>query len=341
MTARLLLGVLAAQPFESTLTCTGRPGNPGLVTMANALVRMGAEVLHSETAGGFEVKIKGAELIGQSLVVQEPDGAVKAALLFAGVLAHGVTTVTERSGTTVDHAERLLRAGGINVTGGPDAVRLVGGQRPRPLEIELPGDLSAAACCLAFAACRRGSRLILRNVCLNRQRLGFLTVLLRMGARIREEVIHCGEGEWHGILDLRGADLRPVVIDLVETPALMEHAPLLAIVAAMAKGISTIRGLSAWREQDPDRVRRTFSMLRSMGVRVEKRQDRMAIHGEGSLRGGRFEPSADPRLAMTHAVAAALAHAPSRRPDANTLAAVDPDFWRAFDRVVSHRFGPP
>jgi 3-phosphoshikimate 1-carboxyvinyltransferase len=211
----------------------------------------------------------------------------------------------DRSGTIVDHAERLLRLAGISVTGGPDTVCLLGGQRPRPLEIDLPGDVSAAAGWLAFAACRRGSRLSLRNVCLNRRRLGFLTVLIRMGVRIREEVVHCGEGEWHGILDIRGADLRPVEIDLVGTPALMEHAPLLAVVAAMAKGDSVIKGLSAWRNRDPDRVEGTLSMLRSRGVKVDQQGDRMVIHGTGSLRDSTLASNADPRLAMTCAAAAA------------------------------------
>lgn len=330
-TAWLLMGLLAAQPFATTLVGRGRVDVPGFRNLMEGLGRLGAEVRLGEAPGGWSVTVVGAALTGRRLVVETAEEVVKASFLLAGVLARGVTTVTDGLRASADHLERLLRAGGIEVRGAADAVAVEGGRAPRPLDLEIPGDVSAAACWLVLAACHRGSRLRLRHVCLNRRRLGFLTVLLRMGACLREEVVHCGDSEWHGILDIRGAERRPVGIDLARAPMLRESLPVLGVAAAMASGRTTIDGVAAWRGEEPHRFARVLSLWRSFGVAVDEYDDRVIIHGTGALHASDFHPGSDSWLAMTWAVASVLSRAPFRDRPEETTAAVDPDFWRVMD----------
>ena len=67
-------------------------------------------------------------------------------------------------------------------------VSIWGGQTPESRDIRVPGDISSAAFWIIAAAARKGARLLINNVGLNPTRIGILSVMIRMGARITERV---------------------------------------------------------------------------------------------------------------------------------------------------------
>jgi 3-phosphoshikimate 1-carboxyvinyltransferase len=140
---RLLTGLLAGQPFDSTLV-----GDPSLMRrpmerVAAPLRQMNADVT---TQNGLPpIAIKGGRAL-RAIEYELPvaSAQVKSALLIAGLQADGRTRVVEPIATR-DHSERLLRAFGVEVLRQERNVAIEGGQALRGTSLDIPGDFSSAA----------------------------------------------------------------------------------------------------------------------------------------------------------------------------------------------------
>ena len=113
-TARLLSGILAGQPFPSTLS-----GDPSLCRrpmkrVIDPLRRFGA---HIEAAEGkrLPLRIQGGSLQAIDFTLSVASAQVKSAILLAGLYASGVTSVREKFATR-DHTEIALRQCGANMS---------------------------------------------------------------------------------------------------------------------------------------------------------------------------------------------------------------------------------
>lgn len=333
-TARLLMGLLAAQPFEAVIdgdeSLRKRPMEP----VAACLREMGAKVVTFGTGESLPLWMHGGRLRGKDFVASHPSAQLKSAVLLAGLQAEGPTSLTE-SLPTRDHTERALHKAGVVLETAGSSVSLTGRQVPRCFPMTLPGDISSGAFWMALAAAREGSRMILRNIGLNRSRLGFVDALLRMGVSIREEVISCGEDEWFGNLDIRGGKLRPIRIEPEEIPLLVDEIPLLAVMAAKADGVSTIRGAAALRNKETDRLAATTANLKRMGVDIGEFSDGLVIHGTGHLHGAEMNSFGDHRIAMACTIAGLLAEAtPSEIQNPECVAVSYPEFPDHLSKVL-------
>ncbi|HRZ87317.1 MAG TPA: 3-phosphoshikimate 1-carboxyvinyltransferase, partial [bacterium] len=180
---RLLAGLLAGQHFVSTLTGDDSLRKRPMKRIMEPLSMMGARI---GGAGGTEyppLTINGAPLAGISYVSPIASAQVKSAVLIAGLLAEGTTTVTEPAQSR-DHTERMMRFLNIDVTVAGRSVSVHGGQMFEARDILVPGDISSAAFPMVLTVLRPGSELTIRNVCLNPTRTAILDVLKRMGASI-------------------------------------------------------------------------------------------------------------------------------------------------------------
>ena len=207
-TMRLLAGVLAGQPFRSTLDGDASLRRRPMARVARPLRRMGADVLARPADGGDEetapLEIRGplppGPLTARVHRLPVASAQVKTCLLLAGLHAAGRTTVIEPFPSR-DHTERLLRVFGVMVT---DGGRLLGaGVTPgaeagpvgravsvesdgwpllHPVELAVPGDFSSAAFWIVAGLLVPGSALRLAGVGVNPTRTGLLAVLARMGA---------------------------------------------------------------------------------------------------------------------------------------------------------------
>ncbi len=109
-TLRLLLGVLAGQPFDSTVKAGPRLSRRPMLRVAAPLRLMGA-VCRGRVRGSDEFPpfaIRGGCLVPITYTMPVASAQVKSAILLAGLYASGTTTVIEKF-TSRDHTERILR----------------------------------------------------------------------------------------------------------------------------------------------------------------------------------------------------------------------------------------
>lgn len=327
-TMRLLTGLLAGWPLEATLIGDPSLSRRPMQRVAEPLRRMGAKVDLSP-AGTAPVRVRGGDLVAIDFESPVASAQVKSAVLLAGLRASGTTRVREPERSR-DHTEVMLRAMGVRLEDAADGwLALAGGQRPRARAIDVPADPSSAAFLLTAGLLVPGSAVVARGVGSNPTRTGFLDALRAMGAEVALEPDAGGvepTASMSARADaLRAADLRgPVVVRAID------EVPSLAVLAAFARGTTTIRDAGELRVKESDRLALVARGLSALGVEVTEHPDGLDVVGDPdrTLTGGvRLETAHDHRLAMAFGVAALRASGPVELDDGACVAVSYPGFW--------------
>jgi 3-phosphoshikimate 1-carboxyvinyltransferase len=307
---RLLPGLVASTPHLCVLTGDASIRRRPMRRILEPLARMGATVAGRQQNSLPPIAIRGGELRGCTHELQVASAQVKSCLLLAGLRASGPTTVIEPAPSR-DHTERMVQYAGGRVTSEslPDGRGIVTVEPMRELHMEhvsVPGDISSAAFFLTAATLVPGSHVIVEDVGLNPSRIGLLTVLTRMGARLQTTPAQMLGPEPVGTVSAHAAELVATDVGPDEVPGLIDELPLFLLAAARARGTSHLHGAEELRAKESDRLAVMASFLRSLGVRVEERPDGMDVHGRPEpWQGGEVSAHGDHRMAMVGAVAGA------------------------------------
>ena len=305
---RLLAGLLAGQPFKSTLEGDHSLSSRPMGRIIRPLSEMGASITgKGEGEGCAPLFIQGQPLNPTRYEMPVASAQVKSAVLLAGLFANGKTTVVQPA-VTRDHTERMLAQFRVRTVTEGNEISIYGDQQPEACDVAVPGDISSAAFWIVATAAMPGSRLLIKDVGLNPTRSAILGVLLRMGAKIKD-VIRTGSdgGEPCGNVEILGESLHGTTLKKEEIPNLIDEIPILAVAGALAQGKTIIRNAAELRVKETDRIATVVENLRAMGGEVEEFEDGMEITGGRRLRGAELDCFGDHRIAMAFAVAGLFA----------------------------------
>ena len=331
-TMRLLAGVLAGRPFASVLDGDASLRRRPMMRVIEPLEKMGARISSQDGKGLAPLTIEGGALRGARYASPIASAQVKSAILLAGLQADGVTEVEEPQKSR-DHTEIMAAAFGARITVEGRSVSVAGPQRLSGRDVEVPGDLSSAAFFMVAAAAIPGSEVTIRNVGCNPTRSGILDVLQRMGAGVTLGRPRELGGEPVAEIQVRGVRLKGVAIGAEMVARTIDEYPILCIAAALAEGVTTISGAKELRYKESDRIAVMAKGLRSVGVRVEEREDGLTIEGRQRLRGSKIETHGDHRVAMSFAVVGLCADGGVELDDARCADISFPGFFRALESL--------
>jgi 3-phosphoshikimate 1-carboxyvinyltransferase len=333
-TARLLAGLLAAQPFFSVIDGDGSLRQRPMKRIVEPLSLMGARIFGRQEDSFLPLSIKGGELQAIDYELPVASAQVKSAILLAGLFARGQTTVREKIKTR-DHLERMLRYFGQEISLEEKAVKIRGKNEIEGGEVAVPGDISSAAFLITAAVLIPRSRLIVRQVNFNPTRTGFIKKLVQMGARL--SVLNLREEYNEEVADLkvRSSELKAVEITAEEVPSLVDEIPLIALLATQAEGVTRIRGAKELRYKECDRLHALYLNLRRMGARIEEQEDGLIIEGPTRLKGAEVQSFNDHRLAMTLIIAALIAEGETSVDNLDCIQISYPEFWQHL-KAISH-----
>ncbi|WPC07147.1 bifunctional prephenate dehydrogenase/3-phosphoshikimate 1-carboxyvinyltransferase [Pseudomonas benzenivorans] len=321
---RLLAGLLAAQPFDTTLTGDASLSKRPMNRVAKPLREMGAEI---ETAaeGRPPMTIRGGRRLG-GMTYQMPmaSAQVKSCLLLAGLYAANSTTVIEPAPTR-DHTERMLQGFGYPVTVEGSSATVESGHKLVATRIEVPADISSAAFFLVAGSIAEDSELVLEHVGINPTRTGVIDILKLMGGDISLENQREVGGEPVADIRVRSAKLKGIDIPEDLVPLAIDEFPVLFVAASCAEGRTVLRGAEELRVKESDRIQVMADGLQTLGVKAEPTPDGIVIEG-GSIGGGEVYSHGDHRIAMSFSVASLRASAPIRIHDCANVATSFPNF---------------
>jgi len=335
---RLFLGLLAAQPFETTLVGDASLSRRPMMRVIGPLRARGAKI------DGAPHPKKEGEVTAPLRIHGLPEGTylgplehespvssaqVKSAILLSGMYAHGPTYFREPT-LSRDHTERMMEALGVPLRTMGTMVELdPAGWRGAwdGFDIDIPGDVSAAAFLLVAAQLVPGSRVTTRGVGVNPTRVGVLETLRDMGAGLSIEPSGARNGEPIAEIHAWAAPLRATTLGGERVARGIDEVPITCALAARAAGVTTIRDAEELRVKESDRIATMAHVLKAFGVSCEERPDGLVIEGrEGPLEPADVESKGDHRIAMTAAVLALVARGPSRIRDVDCVTTSFPRF---------------
>lgn len=327
-TMRMLAGILAGQPFRSRLTGDESLSRRPMKRIIDPLSEMGARI-NSAPGGRPPLEIEGATL--RPIRYQPPvaSAQVKTAVLFAGMFAHGETSVCEPV-LTRDHTEIALAEMGASIARERGCATIRGPARLRNFEAHVAGDISSAAFFVAAGLLVPGSHLALENVGVNPTRSAIVDMLVRMGGKIRIKNRRTVHGEPVGDIEVESGSLSGGEIPVELVPNLIDELPVLAVLGSQTRDGLSFRGAAELRVKESDRLAAIAENLRRLGGVVDEFPDGLRVAGGQTLKGGEVDSFGDHRIAMAFAIAGLVSREGVSIRDSGCVKISFPEF---FDRL--------
>ncbi len=340
---RLLLGAVAGQPivvkFVGDESLSQRP----MGRIIKPLQQMGAQFKYADQTQtdalvGLPIQTLGPKTQAevspglQAIEYAMPvaSAQIQASILLAGLQADGETRIHQPAACR-DHSERMLRLFGAKChRESPRTLVIYPGQL-QACNVDVPGDFSSAAFLMQAGLLVPGSSVKLPNVGNNPTRNGLLTVINAMQGQVQAE----GRStEWSNTqafsepradLHVRHSALQGMDVPEHLVSNCIDEFPMIMAMAAVATGVTRIRGAQELRVKESDRIAVMVNALRQLGVMVTEYPDGADVTG-GAVVGGEVDAHGDHRIAMTLAVLGLLAEQPIVIHNADAIATSYPGF---------------
>lgn len=178
--------MLAASRAEGMTTIENAAKEPHVVDLANFLNAMGARVMG---AGTDIIRVVGAKYLKGASHTVIPDDMEAATYMMAAVATSGDIRVNNVIPKHLEPVTAKLREAGAEVLENGDWIRVVGPERPQPLNVKTlpyPGFPTDAQQPLVAVLSRANGVSVVQESMYD-NRLGYVNELVKMGARIKVE----------------------------------------------------------------------------------------------------------------------------------------------------------
>lgn len=337
-TTRLLSGILAGQPFETSLSGDDSLNSRPMGRIITPLTQMGACIQSIHENHCAPLRILPSRLHGIHYHSKVASAQVKSAILLAGLYADGITKVTEAV-LSRNHTELMLRGFGADVTshleqdGISATASITPGSSLQGQKIVVPGDISSAAYFLAAGLLVPHSEFLIQNVGINPTRAGILKVCQDMGGDITLLNEKTEGGEPTADLLVRTSHLHGTTVEGSIIPTLIDEIPMIAVLAAFAEGMTVIRDAAELKVKETNRIQTVSVNLKAMGANVTPTDDGMIIQGGSALHGASIQSFLDHRIAMAFSIAGLAADGETEIQDSHCVDVSYPDFYETLQKL--------
>ncbi len=332
-TTRLMSGILAAQPFTSTIDGDSSIRKRPMGRIMTPLSMMGAKFESLATDKCAPFKISGGNLQGIHYESPVASAQVKSAILLAGLYADGQTSVTEPA-LSRNHTELMFESFGVDIKSVGTTATVTPAKELIAQKIEVPGDISSAAYFIVAGLITPNSEITIKNVGINPTRDGILTVCKNMGADITLSNVKNDIGEPVADITVRTSSLHGCTIEGDIIPKLIDEIPVIAIMAAFANRTTIIKDAQELKVKESNRIDVMVNNLSAMGVDIEGTEDGMIIRGGKPLHAATIDSKLDHRIAMSFAIAGGLADGDTEILGAECVNISYPGFYSDLDILM-------
>ena len=198
---------------------------------------------------------------------------------------------------------------------------IAGNQRYKPRHDAIEGDFSQAAFWMVAGILGGEITISQLNIHTLQGDQMILEIIKKMAGHIiiEEEIITSLFSKTRGI-----------TIDVRHCPDLV---PIIAVLAALSKGITKITNAGRLRIKESDRLEAITKGLNKLGAKVIELEDQLIIEGVETLRGGVVDSYHDHRIAMALAIASIKCTQPMIINNSDVVKKSYPNFWQDFSRL--------
>ena len=323
-TLRFIIPIIAALGVNAKIFMHGRlpsrPLSPLYELLTDNGVRLSAE-------GSNPLCISGKLKSGNYEIAANVSSQFISGLLFALSLCEGDSTLTLtgkiESKNYIDMTLDAQKMFGAQIEISKNTYKIKGiGKYISRGECKIMGDWSNAAFFLCAGAMSRDSVCVFgidENSSQGDKKI--LEVLAAMGANVQIA------GDY---VTVYPSKLHEANIDASQIPDLV---PIIATVASVAEGKTTIYNAGRLRLKESDRIESVCAMIKALGGDITPTSDGMVIVGKPQLDGGTVDSFADHRIVMSAAIASTVCKNPVTIIGYEAVNKSYPDFFSHFDSI--------
>ena len=306
-TSRLLTGLLSSQHLSFSLigdeSLSKRPMN----RVIKPLKEMGCIIksndgllpLHIDASKSFN---------GIDYKMPIASAQVKSAIILAGLGANNASHVKELKHSR-DHSEIMLESMGANIiVDGENITVNPLSSKLKSFNMDIPADPSSAAFFIALAALLKGSDLTVKNILLNPTRTGFIDVLGKMGVHGLVSNPTINNGESCGDIQFIGSNIKSCDVPAHMIPSIIDEIPILAVIAAFAKGRTVFHQVEELRFKESDRLDAIIQNLQSFGINAFEEKNNLIVDGGKPTKMAKILSFDDHRIAMAFIILSLVAY---------------------------------
>ena len=328
---RLMSGILSGQSFSTVLTGDSSLSSRPMERIISPLKLMGSDISSSDE-GKPPIEIQpspGLNSLSYDLPIASAQ--IKSCLMFAGLYANGPVTVTEHLRTR-NHTELMFQQFGIEVEVNESSkarkITVIPPKSFLATDINVPADFSSASFFILAALITPESELLIKNVGINKTRIGFLHALRHMGANI-ELQNEINSFEPTADILVKTSDLKGISLNTALVANMIDEMPAFFIAAALAEGITKVKDAKELRAKESDRLQAMSEVLQAFGVKSHLNGDGIVINGlgkDGLFKSSEINSYGDHRIAMASSIASLRAEGETTIIDCHNVNTSFPNF---------------
>jgi len=321
-TLRFLIPVCAAGGVNAVFSGHGKLPERPIGIYLDCLPKKN---VRCRTEGGLPLEISGQLESGIYEIAGNVSSQFITGLLLALPLLEGdseiILTTALQSSSYIDMTTDIMHEFGVDVERTAAGWKISGKQSYEPKEFKVEGDWSQAAFFMTAAAL--GGKIAIDNLDVN-SRQGdkeCMEIYRKFGADIKES---------KGNIVIEKNKLSGIEINAENIPDMV---PALAVTAALAEGVTVIKGAERLRIKECDRLAAMADGLSKLGAEIKETKDGLIIKGAKALHGGEVEGYNDHRIVMSLAVAGAFADGDVIISDMESISKSYPGFFEDYRKL--------
>ena len=283
--SRLLLGILSTTPnIEIIMTGDSSLRKRSMKKLILLMSEFGATFL-PKNKFYFPLKLISSEMPIGIDYKAGVSAQLKSAVILAGLNSYGNTEILETKKSR-NHTENMLlknksvikiKKGKVNL------IKICGKKELESMKINVPGDPSSAAFYTALTLLNKNSILKIKNVCLNKSRIGFYELLKKQGAKIKFVNLRQDNNEPRGDIIVKSSLLRPINASKEYYVNSTDEYPILFVIAALTKGVSKFKGIGDLANKESNRIKEMQKVLKQIGIKSVSTKNDLKIFGKGKI----------------------------------------------------------
>lgn len=283
--ARLLIGILSSTPnIQIKIKGDSSLNKRSMKKLINLMSKFGASFL-PKTKFNFPLKMISSEMPIGFTYKAGVSAQLKSAVILAGLNSYGDTKVVEIKKSR-DHTENMLlkNTNTIKITNGKKKIiQILGKKYLNNMQIKVPGDPSSAAFIVALTLLNKDSFIKIKNVGLNKTRIGFYQLLKNHGAKIKFSNLTKKNNERYGDIIVKTSKLKPIKASSEYYVKSTDEYPILFIIASLIEGTSIFKGINDLANKESNRISEMQKILKQIGIKSTFSNDELKIFGKGMV----------------------------------------------------------
>ena len=284
---RLILGLLVKSPFKIKLIGDKSLSKRDFSRVIIPLKKFGAKFF-PKNKSTLPILIKGSNTL-KPINYYEKKGSAqcKSSIMYAALNVPGKTIIKAKKSR--DHTEILFKNLNLPIKvkkeKNHDLIKLEGKKNIKSFNYNIPSDISSSAFFIVLTLLSKNSNLVIKNVNINPSRTGVITILNKMGGKIKIKNRKIYKGEKTADIYVKSIKLfKSINCPIKFNSSAIDEFLIIFLVAAKSKGVSYFKGLSELNQKESPRLKLGSKILNMMGVKTKTTNDSLKIYGNPSLR---------------------------------------------------------